>query len=87
MIEQQQIEYVTLGTSRGEEPGAQLAFVVPDADLSDGAALSLLRAQLEEGERILVVYSVDPASVEAMASNAGKRDAIALAITAAAETL
>ena len=87
MIEQQQIEYVTLGTPSGEEPGAQIAFVVPDVDLADGAALSLLRADLEESERILVVYSVDPASVATMTSNSGKRDAIANAIKAAAEAL
>lgn len=88
-LEQQQTVPVTLGKPSGESEAVQISFIAPETDIpSAGGAAAVVRATLSDGStRALVLYAINPTNVSTMASNGSKRDAIALAIKAAAETL
>ena len=72
-----------------EHPALQVSGIALNSDMTaEGEAVAFVRATLDDGtERILVLYAVSPDQVESMASNQDKRNAIANAIQAQAETL
>tara|TARA_Y100000034_G_C6614681_1_gene267801 strand:- start:46 stop:318 length:273 start_codon:yes stop_codon:yes gene_type:complete len=72
-----------------ESSAIEVAGIVLDDDMPEvGGATAFMRATLKDGtERCLVLFAIEPAAVEDMASNQDKRDAIAEAIEAAAQAL
>ena len=80
---------IAYGENDVESSAIEVGGIVLDEDMPEaGGATVFIRATLEDGtERVLVLFAIAPTSVEDMASNQDKRDAIAEAIEAAALTL
>tara|TARA_R110000824_G_scaffold214143_1_gene400410 strand:- start:202 stop:483 length:282 start_codon:yes stop_codon:yes gene_type:complete len=80
---------ITYGENDVESSAIEVGGIVLDEDMPEaGGATPFVRVTLKDGtERVLVLFAIAPASMEDMASNQDKRDAIAEAIEAAALTL